>query len=200
MKARHGAALVILGLIGALGCGANIDAPPKADGTFTCPPPEPKNHRAVVSPCGLPPMPKACATSADCPPMLKGAGVSGTCVTSGANKVCDYNQCTSDGDCTGGKACSCWDQTFGYAHESNGSVCVASNCHTDKDCGPGGFCSPTVDPECGVFYGVQGYYCHTCKDTCIDDSDCPAQGSIAGYCAFDPAVGHWACGNRACSG
>jgi hypothetical protein len=97
--------------------------------------------------------------------------------------------------------CSCEGQTFGYAHQSQGNTCISSNCHTDADCGAGFFCSPTVDASCGSFYGVQGFYCHTCQDTCVNDSDCAAgAGSPAGYCAFDPSVGHWACGYGACAG
>jgi hypothetical protein len=145
---------------------------------------------------------KACSTDADCvaPP----PGPTGKCVASSSGSVCDWNQCTVDTDCPetdGNAVCICQGQSFGWGHQSYGSSCVASNCRTDADCGAGGFCSPTVSSSCGPFYGTVGFYCHTCKDTCIDDSDCPADMfGQAGYCAYDPSVGHWACGNTFCAG
>jgi hypothetical protein len=227
MKTRIWAGLWVLGLIGSAGCSGTIGGASSGGSTgggntgggntgggsgqstgttgsstsssgqpITCPPPEPKNHRTAEMACG-PSMPaKTCATDADCSspaPQPAGKCVAGTC---------SWNQCTQDGDCTGNDVCVCQNQSFGWAHMSLGSVCVPANCHTDSDCGPGGFCSPTVSASCGPFYGVQGFYCHTCKDTCIDDSDCgPAwDGGPAGYCAYDPSVGHWACGNSFCAG
>jgi hypothetical protein len=47
----------------------------------------------------------------------------------------------------------------------------------DSDCASG-YCSPSVG-SLGTFYGIQGYYCHTPKDTCSNDSDCGG----GGYCA-----------------
>lgn len=110
--------------------------------------------------------------------------------------------CLVDGDCSDGGTCSCRGATRGWAGSSNGNVCIPGNCRTDSDCGPGGACSPTVDPGCGGFYGVQGYYCHTCADRCTSDGDCASRpdGGPAGYCAFDPAVGYWACGYGFCAG
>jgi hypothetical protein len=143
----------------------------------------------------------ACTTDADCANSGNQALV-GKCVATAAGKVCDFNQCATDADCKSGgvNACSCQGQTFGYSHSSEGAVCVPSNCHTDADCGANGFCSPSVDDECGGFYGVQGYYCHTCEDTCVDDSDCGSNGGPAGYCAYDSALGHWACAYGGCAG
>src|SRR5262249_38613105 len=127
------------------------------------------------------------------------AGPIGKC---GTDKLCTYDACTTDADCApSAEVCSCKGQSFGYAHASLGNVCVQGNCHTDADCGAGLFCSPTVDSGCGSFYGVTGFYCHGCQDTCVDDSDCPATAnSPAGYCAYDPSVGHWACGYGFCAG
>lgn len=51
---------------------------------------------------------------------------------------------------------------------------------------------------CGSFYGVQGYYCHTPADSCINDSDCDP--STGGYCAFAPEIGYWACNHGECAG
>lgn len=110
--------------------------------------------------------------------------------------------CLVDGDCSDGGTCSCRGATRHWAGSSNGNVCIPGDCRTDSDCGPGGACSPTVDPLCGGFYGVQGYYCHTCADNCMSDDDCSSNpgGGPAGYCAFDPAVGYWACGYGLCAG
>jgi len=81
-----------------------------------------------------------------------------------------------------------------------GAICVEANCHTDADCGSNGYCSPTVDSECGSFYGTVGFYCHTCDDTCTDDTDCGNGQPGSPYCAYDPTVGHWACGDGFCAG
>ena len=110
--------------------------------------------------------------------------------------------CLVDGDCSDGGPCSCKGATRGWAGSSNGNACIPGNCRIDSDCGSGGACSPTVDPGCGSFYGVVGYYCHTCTDQCVNDSDCSSNpnGGPAGYCAFDPAVGYWACGYGFCAG
>jgi hypothetical protein len=110
------------------------------------------------------------------------------------------DQCLVDSECADGGVCSCQGNSFGYAHESIGNSCVAANCREDSDCGPGGACSPTVDQGCGPFYGVVGYFCHTCADQCENDSDCESDGGPAGYCAYEPTVGYWACGYGFCAG
>jgi hypothetical protein len=113
------------------------------------------------------------------------------------------DQCLSDTDCGDAGVCSCRGSTFAWAHVSAGNSCVRSNCRVDSDCGPGGVCSPTVDPSCGPFYGIVGYYCRTCADRCENDSDCPGNveaGTPSGYCAYDSTVGYWACGYGFCAG
>jgi len=111
------------------------------------------------------------------------------------------DQCLMDSDCADGGVCSCEGNTFGYGHQSVANSCVDANCREDSDCGPGGVCSPTVSSSCGPFYGVVGYYCHTCADQCENDSDCESDGGPApGYCAYNPAVGYWACGYGFCAG
>jgi hypothetical protein len=63
----------------------------------------------------------------------------------------------------------------------------------DADCGPGGSCSPGGFSD---FCFTPVYFCHTTKDTCVDNSDCPRSGT--GYpqsCNYDPANGHFACGD-----
>ena len=52
---------------------------------------------------------------------------------------------------------------------------------------------------CGKFLGVQAFDCHTAQDTCLNDCECSSLGPNA-YCAYDPVVGHWTCGNAHCAG
>jgi hypothetical protein len=75
------------------------------------------------------------------------------------------------------------------------NICLTGNCRVDADCGPGGFCSPTWDLACGQSNGVVGYYCHTPRDTCVDDIDC-VDGTKAGYCAW--SVDRWRCSYSVC--
>jgi hypothetical protein len=85
----------------------------------------------------------------------------------------------------------------------------------DDDCGPGGFCSPSqvnvfcvcpstalcppgsatsfegsrqVPCACGDGCG-HGYFCHTDRDTCLDDTDCGTQGT----CNYDRLDRRWRC-------
>jgi hypothetical protein len=110
---------------------------------------------------------------------------------------CSASDCTTNDDCTEGGVCSCQGNTSGYAHSSFGNTCIPAGCRSDSDCGPGGYCSPTVSGG-GPFYGIQGYYCHSCKDECTNDSDCDNGGCF--YCAYNPDVGHWACGHTCAAG
>ena len=98
--------------------------------------------------------------------------------------------CATDSDCPGGGVCSCKGETFFFGKQSPSNVCVSANCHVDSDCASG-YCSPSVSSDLGSFYGIQGYYCHAPQDTCSNDSDCVS----GGYCAYQPTVGSWACGN-----
>src|SRR5579859_2594981 len=99
--------------------------------------------------------------------------------------------CTSDGDCGSTDVCSCEGMTRGSRVSGpDGNVCIHSNCRADSDCATGS-CSPTLDADCGPFYGIRGYYCHTCEDTCTNDSECVrpprADGQTTkGYCAYQP--------------
>lgn len=106
------------------------------------------------------------------------------------------DQCLQDSDCGATGVCSCKGSTFAWAHQSTHNTCVPSNCRTDAACGAGGLCSPTVSFDCGSFYGVQGYYCHTSKDACHNDSDCDAGDA----CAYSNALGYWACSHGHCAG
>ena len=106
------------------------------------------------------------------------------------------DECLTDADCANGGVCSCAGSTFEYAHETR-NLCVASQCRTDADCN-NTECSPSVG-DCGTFYGVQGYFCHSADDTCARDSDC-VQGGQQGYCFFSQDAGHWTCGYSFCAG
>jgi hypothetical protein len=109
------------------------------------------------------------------------------------------DNCLVDSDCPNGGVCSCAGNTFGYAHVTH-NLCVPANCHVDANCAGGASCSPTVSADCGSFYGVQGYYCHSAVDACTDDSQCDGGPSNRGYCAYSPQVGHWVCSHSFCAG
>jgi hypothetical protein len=111
---------------------------------------------------------------------------------------CPADDCHVDGDCASGTTCACSGTSRGYSARDLGNVCLPSNCRVDSDCSTG-YCSPTVSASCGKFYGTEGFYCHTCDDTCADDADC-VDSTGQGYCAYDVTVGHWACGHSFCAG
>jgi Cys-rich repeat protein len=199
------AAMVLLGLFHCGGSTLPADPGP-GDGGHA--------DTAPVNPDGMTPTPVAvhrpspvacpstgatgtsCARPADCATAALDGGAL-NCVRG----TCSSDQCLSDTDCPNGGVCSCQGGTRGFAGVSPGNLCVPANCRVDADCGAGGFCSPTVDASCGSFYGIVGYYCHTSWDTCHNDADCGGDGSLgAPYCAYDPQVGHWACGNGHCAG
>lgn len=122
--------------------------------------------------------------------------VSAACPTNPPGTDCDAGlsagcgpHCASDSDCSPNQVCTCDGTAFGWSHQSRGNICVPSNCRTDADCASG-YCSPSIDVNMGPFYGVAGYYCHSCADECINDSDCPSPN---GHCAYDPTVSHWVC-------
>jgi hypothetical protein len=107
--------------------------------------------------------------------------------------ACTYDTCTTDGDCGPGQTCAC----HGAPNtDGAGNTCVPGNCRVDGDCGPGGYCSPSYGGEpiqgCPVAgRGLQGYYCHTVSDTCLDQSDCP--NPFAESCAYSATMGFWRC-------
>lgn len=94
---------------------------------------------------------------------------------------------------------------------------TGGNCRVDSDCGEGeaGYCSPSqvnnfcfcpstalcadsggscyagnqqVSCSCGDSCG-HSYFCHTKRDSCVDDSDC-ASGQT---CNYDTVNGIWDC-------
>jgi hypothetical protein len=189
------------------GNGAASSSSSSTTSSSGCPQQAPMQHRATETACApsapvngpYPP----CMTDADCQ-MGDGFGslLMGKCImTSDGGTTCDFNACATDADCPDPtNVCSC--QGLSGGEGRFGSLCITANCHTDADCGPMGYCSPSVDFGCGSFFGTQGYYCHTCADTCVEDTDCPPdpmQGPDP-HCAYDPTVGHWACGYGLCAG
>jgi hypothetical protein len=153
---------------------------------------EPKKHRALTEMCDHERAPSAetpaasagCTSDAEC-----AQGENGRCGPNNRGlRTCTYDECFDDGDCMDGP-CVC-------ATDSGGNNrCFGGNCATDADCGAKGYCSPSFGP-CGNYAGVVAYYCHTCQDACTDDSDCPN----GGYCAYEPAAGHWLCSTAQCVG
>jgi hypothetical protein len=109
--------------------------------------------------------------------------------------ICSYDSCFADTDCGAGGVCSCRGSSGPTDNSAN--VCLKSNCRVDADCG-GRYCSPTVDFGCGAFFGVVGYYCHTAKDSCLDDTDCASQGG--GDCRYNPTTAAWTCVKSICAG
>lgn len=133
-----------------------------------------------------------CDEDADCVD-----GRNGRCRDFRGDQRCTYDECFSDADCPGKGVCEC-----GGGFWSDHNVCLNDgNCRTDADCADGereGACSPTLG-DCGDYAGVVAYYCHTPADECVDDADC-AGVLPGGYCAFNPAAGHWKCSDAQCVG
>jgi hypothetical protein len=145
----------------------------------------------VCAPSGAPAgSPVSCAQDMDC----DCGGFVGTGFCRGGQCSCD--QCLRDEDCGSTGVCSCQGQTRGWAGSSPGNVCVPGDCRVDADCRLGGPCSPTTSFECGAFYGVEGYYCHTPADLCRSDSDCEAPAE----CRHNPETGTWTCASGRCAG
>jgi hypothetical protein len=91
-----------------------------------------------------------------------------------------------DADCGSGELCYC-------GGPPQGTLCVAAgNCRVDADCGPGFFCSPSHGSSPGE---VGPFYCHTCKDVCVNDSDCHGSDPMYGpfVCNYFPSDGDWGC-------
>ena len=164
--------------------------------------PVPVHHRptavacAMDRPAGVCTLPAmgigACTADSEC-----AAGQNGRCLQQGrvAACSCSYDTCFADTDCAAGAVCSCGGPPGLTGRSAN--VCLKSSCRVDADCG-GRYCSPTVDFGCGAFIGVVGYYCHTAKDTCLDDADCASQGG--GDCRYNPTTADWTCVKSICAG
>lgn len=126
--------------------------------------------------------PTNCASDADC-----NAGENGRCIAEFIYYVCTYDQCFSDSDCMSGGPCGC---SVGDRY-SDANICLQGDCRIDADCGPGGYCSPSHS-ACG---NLDGYFCHTCTDECVDDADCPELSDRHRLCVYSSEAGHWICGS-----
>jgi hypothetical protein len=134
---------------------------------------------------------RTCSTDNDC----TDAGTNGRCAQAlgPATCGCTSDTCNGDDDCATGQTCACHGSPYTFG---SGNTCVPGNCRVDADCGAGGYCSPTPALPCNVdgrapFCQAVGYYCHTTRDQCVDDSDCQGVGFPG--CLFDPSVGYWRC-------
>jgi hypothetical protein len=171
-----------------------------ASATNACMDPPPPGH-TVQGPATSP-----CYQDSDCD-----AGLNPRCYTEArevGSSVALYNACASDScitdsDCGDGGVCNCRDPDL-----DNTNVCLTGNCRIDSDCGPHGYCSPSGLSELSAcaadFVSLvghclcveSGFYCHTPRDQCIDDTDCSDSGAIP--CAFNRNAGFWQC-NGGCA-
>jgi hypothetical protein len=161
------------------------------------PPPTrvPLYHRPDDSQCTAPRSAGSCTAGMMGPPFVcstdsqcADGGADGRCTNSPggpAGCFCTYDACGTDNDCPSGQLCVCHDSAYNH----DGNTCLPGNCRVDADCGPGGYCSPAHGTnDCG---GVNGYYCHTPQDQCIDDSDCAGQGFDV--CSWSAQANRWEC-------
>jgi hypothetical protein len=124
-----------------------------------------------------------CSLDSDCAE----GGVGGRCTLNDVGPggcSCTYDSCQTDTDCGDGNLCACHGSPYSIA----GNSCVPGNCRVDSDCGAGGYCSPAqATVGCGF---IAGYYCHSPKDTCTNDSDC---GGFPGICTWSTPEARWDC-------
>lgn len=197
----HGSMAVALIALGACTDGGLVQPPPGKT---------PLVHRAAPTTCtserpaydcnlmagGAP---TDCKADAQCDDPAKGRN--GRCVGNGHDGCsCSYDTCTVDADCAAGQLCDCRSD---WHYGKNGPArCLPGNCRVDADCGPDGFCSPSLDPNCGSYLGVSGWYCHTKSDSCVNDSDCQAVdgGFPTPFCGYKPEAGRWMCSTSQCVG
>ena len=160
-------------------------------------PAPPEYHRVDDSQCAAPRPSGGCTlTSADGGPLgpcasdldCQDGGVGGRCTSGLSGCRCAYDECQSDSDCGMGMLCVCHDSAYAAGA---GNTCMVGNCRVDTDCDPGGYCSPVhgIDTNCG---NVAGYYCHTSRDECIDDSDCGGL-PLDSVCAWSTVDARWEC-------
>lgn len=132
-------------------------------------------------PTGLAGSGSTCLQHADCTKGLNGKCVTGAGYMYGRG-YCAYDTCQTDSDCDPGRVC--------YCTASTAARCLyTGNCQSDADCGTGNYCSPAVGEDCGGHHSVNGYHCHTSKDTCIDNADCSGNN----YCNFNVYKNLWEC-------
>jgi hypothetical protein len=164
--------------------------------------------------------PVACARDSDCAGGANGRCLQAggpACSYTGS-----YDDCTHDSECTGNAPCACRSSSSDTASNAcaTGRNCrLDSDCGSVGFCSPslvgsacqcfsetfcqadaGSGCSvtgadgvtKTVPCSCGGDCG-HGYFCHTPKDSCVDDNDCPG-----GACNFDLTSQAWVCTSQIC--
>lgn len=155
----------------------------------------PKEHRANHAQCpterdpvtptsdGCPVNALHCAQDSDCT-----EGENGRCFDVGlCPSDCDYDDCFQDSDCASQTPCFC------RPSATDKNYCFTrSNCSVDADCGDGAYCSPSLIASsciCESSSCIEGYFCHTTRDGCLDDGDCPTRQT----CAFDGNEQRFSC-------
>ncbi|HMF41408.1 MAG TPA: hypothetical protein VKQ32_11970 [Polyangia bacterium] len=127
-----------------------------------------------------------CTSDAQC---TTDAGQTGTCL----HGACTVDGCLTDDDCAGGGVCVCSSPVPSSAVQ-NRNTCTHGNCRVDADCGAGGYCVPS-----GGVCGLDGFFCHTPADTCVDAAkDCGT--SCGGGCHYFSDKGAFACLAPICGG
>lgn len=92
----------------------------------------------------------ACHADSDCGPASK--CICGTGRGDHRNRCVPLDRCREDHDCGVGNVCLC-------GANGNSNYCVEGNCHEDADCDEGFTCDER--------------HCHSKKDTCRTNAECP---------------------------
>jgi hypothetical protein len=157
----------------------------------------PSSHRSAAQACSPTPQSamsfapytatgRPCTSDSQC---TSDEGWPGHCL-SGA---CTVDDCLTDGDCADGGVCVC-SSPLGNSAVQNRNYCVRGNCRVDADCGAGGYCMQSAG-----LCGVDGFFCHTSADTCVDATqDCGA--SCIGACRYFADKRAFACLAPVCGG
>ena len=162
---------------------------------------KPEEHREVAATCSSAPgrgyakvgVPGECSKDSDCK-----RGMNGRCVLIGDmnparnRNACEYDDCFTDSDCHAHETCTCGFRSEMIAERHR---CLPSNCRVDGDCGPNGFCSPSKRKMGSST--VEGWYCHTEDDECMNDADCPgARKMFEPYCGYSKKKERWMCDSQ----
>ncbi len=178
---------------------SDAGSPGAADsGCLTRPAGPPLQHRASAVACGLSASNESCTSDAGCD-AVPSAKACRPYPDAGGATFCTADKCFTDDDCPNLGPCECsLAAAVGVLNR-----CSPGNCHTDADCASGGFCSLSPEVDCsrggsssggyggGGLQSAAGYYCHSPKDACTNDSDCAPCGTGA-YCAMTE-IGLWQC-------
>ncbi len=171
--------LFFAGVLGLLACGGRREAQssrPVAE-ACTAPAPGPGTCAAPSDPTSVT---YQCTGDANCT-----AGINGRCMATApfAGCGCQYDACSDDASCGGSQVCIC----RGAADWDSGNTCLAGNCRVNADCASG-YCSLSES-------NTIGFYCHTARDTCYNNSDCAKDPTCAGInqCEYTTEAGYWQC-------